>query len=125
MHTRLNEFHFVWKVLFKHSFRAIQSIFITIGILQLCTTGGLLISSTQHELLKLIKHKNLYNITKLKRNVTSELVLSNIGDKTPSKTLNLKNNCKNWKNNRAVSLTPFSQYNGRLYFTGNFYLVFY
>ena len=39
-------------------------------------------SGTQlHELLKLIKYKNLQNIAKLKRSVTSELVLSNTGDK--------------------------------------------
>ena len=92
MHTRLNEFHFPWKVLLKHSNLLIQIDFLApikpfciCDIVQLCTTDGQEISGTQHELLKLIKQKNLHNIIKLKRNVTSEIVLFNTGDKTLKK----------------------------------------
>ena len=44
----------------------------------------------QHELLKLIKQKILHNITKWKRNVTSEIVLFNTGDKTLKKNTNFE-----------------------------------
>ena len=117
MHTRLNEFHFLWKVLLKHTYLLIQIDFLApikpfciCNILQLCTTDGLLISGTQHELLKLIKHKNLHYITKLKRIVTSEIVLFNTRDKTLKNTKFEEQLKKMEEQYGAERLTLFSQF---------------